>query len=235
MADEIGWIIVKYVHSNIMYWTGDAEDFTSDNSRAIRFARQTDAERMLTWHLGGNGKVEEHMWIDKKMGDAATRDHVKTPYPEPNEYITDLEWKMLRDIGRKVAKLSPILASDIELWAYRNDSRKTGDSPATSCKSCEYERQEKYELMEHLRQNNIGLNIAEAHHEVHHAKEEVLQARCEALVEALQKSADVFKSYYELHMEKSPPDLVKAEKNLRLATECKLALATHRKSVGENG
>lgn len=38
-------------------------------------------------------------------------------------------------------------------------------------KQLDNEKQEKYELMESLRQMNHGFDIAEAHHEVHHAKE----------------------------------------------------------------
>ena len=67
MNDETGWIIEQYVHSVLVYWTGDGTDFSRDSLMAVRFARQTDAERMLTWHLKGDGRVAEHMWMDKKQ------------------------------------------------------------------------------------------------------------------------------------------------------------------------
>lgn len=42
--------------------------------------------------------------------------------------------------------------------------------------------------------------------------------------QALDDARKTFQRYYELHMEKAPPDLVKAEANLRMAKMCETAL-----------
>ncbi len=69
MADETGWIIEKYQHSVLVYWTGQLFNgvgyFVSDSLRAIRFARQEDAQKMLSWHLNGEGRAVERMWVEK--------------------------------------------------------------------------------------------------------------------------------------------------------------------------
>jgi len=63
--DEIGWVIVRYINSELLYWNGNGVrdiDFEPNNLKAIRFARQVDAAIVLSWMLQGGGKVEEHMW-----------------------------------------------------------------------------------------------------------------------------------------------------------------------------
>ena len=73
MPSESGWVIVRYVNSELRYWTGsyvDERGFLPDNIKAIRFSREGDAAYVLSWVLGGNGKVEEHMWCERDVSDA---------------------------------------------------------------------------------------------------------------------------------------------------------------------
>lgn len=63
MSTEYGWVIEKYLHSALYYWTGDPKNpWQTDNLKALRFARRTDAERMQSWHCDGEGRVAEHGW-----------------------------------------------------------------------------------------------------------------------------------------------------------------------------
>lgn len=68
---ESAWVIVKWQHSVLVYWTGIKAPmrtygiFSDNNLLAVRFARQEDAAFMLAEHLDGEGKVEEHMWVPK--------------------------------------------------------------------------------------------------------------------------------------------------------------------------
>lgn len=71
MADEIAWVIV---HRNVTpggpnYWCGNG--WSIDNQRAIRFAREIDAQRTLAGFDEDDPlpneqphRVEEHMWLD---------------------------------------------------------------------------------------------------------------------------------------------------------------------------
>ena len=71
MADEIGWVIE---HKNSEpsappYWAGNG--WEKDNLRAIRFARQVDAERTAKGFdeddplpHEGEHRICEHMWSD---------------------------------------------------------------------------------------------------------------------------------------------------------------------------
>lgn len=64
-ADESGWVIERYVNSELRYWTGRSVldvSFLPDNQSAIRFSRHEDAAIVLSWLLGGIGRVAEHMW-----------------------------------------------------------------------------------------------------------------------------------------------------------------------------
>lgn len=65
-TDEFGWVIERHFHSQLHYWTGRHNEalgaWASQHDDALRFARRTDAECMLTWHLGGVGNVVQHGW-----------------------------------------------------------------------------------------------------------------------------------------------------------------------------
>lgn len=72
--DESAWLIERDHASTLLYWTGRAihrepadpdrlGEWSPDNRRALRFARRTDAECMLTWHCQDNGRVVEHLWV----------------------------------------------------------------------------------------------------------------------------------------------------------------------------
>lgn len=64
MSDELGWVIERDIHSALHYWAGRTGDNWSPiHSDALRFARRTDAELMLTYHCAGIGRVVEHSWI----------------------------------------------------------------------------------------------------------------------------------------------------------------------------
>ena len=65
MNDEIGWLIERYQHSVLHYWTGDKDHWSMDSIGAVRFSRREDAEKMLSWYFDGKGKVAEHMWVQK--------------------------------------------------------------------------------------------------------------------------------------------------------------------------
>ena len=60
---QFAWLIERYYHSQLHYWTGRAEKetpWTTNAYDAVRFARRTDAEAMLSWHLNGIGNVVQH-------------------------------------------------------------------------------------------------------------------------------------------------------------------------------
>lgn len=62
-GNEVGWVIERYVNSQLTYWCGRrGEDFHPENHEAVRFARQEDAARVLAWLCGGNGRSAQHMW-----------------------------------------------------------------------------------------------------------------------------------------------------------------------------
>ena len=65
MIDETGWVIVRDLPGQLGYF--DGVHFDTDNLKAIRFARQEDAERYLKAMHGGSqhpDRVEEHRWTD---------------------------------------------------------------------------------------------------------------------------------------------------------------------------
>ena len=65
MADKTGWLIERYVNSELRYWCGHtADDFRPKHDLAIRFARYDDASIVLARLCEGNGRVAEHMWCD---------------------------------------------------------------------------------------------------------------------------------------------------------------------------
>lgn len=62
-ATEHGWVIERDLHSQLHYWAGrNSDDWRHSHTDAVRFARRTDAELMLTYHCGGIGRVAEHTW-----------------------------------------------------------------------------------------------------------------------------------------------------------------------------
>jgi hypothetical protein len=64
-SDETGWVIERYINSELRYWTGlsDRDDsFLPNHEKAVRFARETDAMIVLVWLLKGHGRAAEHMW-----------------------------------------------------------------------------------------------------------------------------------------------------------------------------
>lgn len=66
MNDERGWVIERYINSELHYWDGRGRDpWTPKHEDAIRLARQQDAEMILSWQLNGQGRTAEHTWMAK--------------------------------------------------------------------------------------------------------------------------------------------------------------------------
>ena len=64
MADEQGWVIERYINSDLRYWAGlTCESFSSESEKAIRFSRAEGAARVLAWLLNGQGRVVQHLWV----------------------------------------------------------------------------------------------------------------------------------------------------------------------------
>ena len=67
MIEETGWVIEhgRSQQSDPEYWA--ATGFVRDNSKAIRFARKEDAERVANCLGGGFPKgyhrIADHMWV----------------------------------------------------------------------------------------------------------------------------------------------------------------------------
>lgn len=62
-TEETGWVIVRDLPATLGYWNGI--HFDTDSLKAIRFARQCDADRYLKLMHGGAehpDRVEEHSW-----------------------------------------------------------------------------------------------------------------------------------------------------------------------------
>jgi hypothetical protein len=68
MSDEVGWVIVRDLPGQLGYFAG-ANEYSTDNLRAIRFARRIDALNMMIYLHGGlddhPDRVEEHAWVDR--------------------------------------------------------------------------------------------------------------------------------------------------------------------------
>lgn len=63
---ERGYLIERYINSELRFWNGratDATGFVPDSNNATRFARAEDGAIVLSWLLGGNGRVACHEWI----------------------------------------------------------------------------------------------------------------------------------------------------------------------------
>lgn len=64
---EFAWVIEIGDTSRPLYWTGrDIQDFTTSNERALRFAREEDAETVKRYlvqpNVLQNCRVVEHGW-----------------------------------------------------------------------------------------------------------------------------------------------------------------------------
>ena len=68
MTETTAWLIERHIDSRLHYWTGrlakEQMCWSSKVTDAVRFARRTDAESILSWHLEGVGNVVEHGWSD---------------------------------------------------------------------------------------------------------------------------------------------------------------------------
>ena len=67
MTREVGWVIERNHDGALQYWNGSHAGhagWTTDNLKAIRFARQQDGEIVLSELLNGHGKCTEHMWCE---------------------------------------------------------------------------------------------------------------------------------------------------------------------------
>ena len=71
---ETAWVIERYWHSELQYFTGDVFQvrdvnttgaFDRDHLKAMRFARAEDAALVLSRWLDGLGRVAEHIWLPK--------------------------------------------------------------------------------------------------------------------------------------------------------------------------
>ena len=62
------WVIECYINSVLRYWDGNAQTprLTSDYDRAIKFADEASASRVLAYLLEGNGRVAQHGYIESK-------------------------------------------------------------------------------------------------------------------------------------------------------------------------
>ena len=81
MTDRTGWLIERYYNGALHYWNGrpldtswvaakDSADINSGawsekHSDAIWFADEGSAAIVLSWALGGVGRVAQHMCIQK--------------------------------------------------------------------------------------------------------------------------------------------------------------------------
>ena len=68
--DEMGWVIEKHMYSVLHYWTGRQfnrePSWSTKPADAIRFARAEDGAIVLSWCLGGDGNVVQHIWSDER-------------------------------------------------------------------------------------------------------------------------------------------------------------------------
>jgi hypothetical protein len=72
--------------------------WTSDANKALRFARQEDAEAFIRWKsLSGGAKATEHIWIDNVPLDAAAREAAIKRF---GERLT----KMMADAAERITK-----------------------------------------------------------------------------------------------------------------------------------
>jgi hypothetical protein len=75
--NEYGWVIERYINSELHYWSGWAKesgrDFTRDHFNAIRFARECDAMMVLSHLCDGLGRVAQHGWIGSSTGNRNVR------------------------------------------------------------------------------------------------------------------------------------------------------------------
>lgn len=68
MADELGWVIERYINDRLHYWNagsgmnGRTDGFTDRHEDAVRFCRQEDASMVLFRICGGQGRVAQHSW-----------------------------------------------------------------------------------------------------------------------------------------------------------------------------
>lgn len=79
---ESGWVIERFLFSELHYWTGDVfslavdgdlfsrryldAGFKTDPNAALRFSRRQDAAMILRRLLADNGRVAEHIWLGKE-------------------------------------------------------------------------------------------------------------------------------------------------------------------------
>lgn len=79
-TDEKGWVIERDINGRLFYWDGSdgkhGPAWKLNHMEAMRFARQVDANAMLTWYCGQEGRVVEHMWIAQS---ATARETGKEP------------------------------------------------------------------------------------------------------------------------------------------------------------
>jgi len=64
-SEQSGYVIERYVNSELRFWDGmytDERSFMPKSETAIRFARECDAAHVLSWLLGGQGRVALHVW-----------------------------------------------------------------------------------------------------------------------------------------------------------------------------
>ena len=114
-GDESGWCIERHRMSELRYWDGTSvrdESFVPQHTDAIRFARQVDASRVLSWLLGGHGRVAEHLWCAPSIGGSeasitARRDG-ESPTPPR---ITPEELARLHDTVRYIREERPQMPS----------------------------------------------------------------------------------------------------------------------------
>lgn len=69
MTEELAWVIERYIYSELHYWSGRIIDgrpscvWVKESLEAVRFAREVDAQNMLTCHCAGIGRVTQHAWV----------------------------------------------------------------------------------------------------------------------------------------------------------------------------
>ena len=65
--NESGWVIERYIRSDLYYWDGSSEvqnvGFVKEASSAVRFSREEDAMNVLCRLLNGHGRVAQHVFV----------------------------------------------------------------------------------------------------------------------------------------------------------------------------
>jgi len=68
-TESRAWLIERVIEHEVLYWTGRRTDqfaFRPAVEFACRFARKSDAARVLYHLLNNVGRVTEHIWVEQR-------------------------------------------------------------------------------------------------------------------------------------------------------------------------